>query len=32
MHNDYADRKNGRKPVRYLHEDLEPILGDTQAS
>ena len=30
MHNDYADRKNGRKPVRYLHEDLEPILGDTQ--
>ncbi len=30
MHNDYADRKNGRKPVTYLHPDLEPLLGDTQ--
>jgi DNA polymerase-3 subunit alpha len=30
MHNDYADRKNGRKPVTYVHEDLEPILADTQ--
>jgi len=30
MHNDYADRKNARKPVDYLHPDLEPILGDTQ--
>ncbi len=30
MHNDYADRKNARKPIDYLHEDLEPILGDTQ--
>jgi DNA polymerase-3 subunit alpha len=30
MHNDYADRKNGRKPIEYLHPDLEPILGDTQ--
>ncbi|HMD46610.1 MAG TPA: DNA polymerase III subunit alpha [Acidimicrobiales bacterium] len=30
MHNDYADRKNGRKPVSYLHPDLEPILRDTQ--
>ncbi|MCL4446022.1 MAG: DNA polymerase III subunit alpha [Actinobacteria bacterium] len=30
MHNDYADRKNGRKPVSYLHADLEPILRDTQ--
>jgi DNA polymerase-3 subunit alpha len=30
MHNDYADRKNGRKPVTYLHPDLEPILADTQ--
>ena len=30
MHNDYADRKNGRKQVTYLHPDLEPILGDTQ--
>ena len=29
MHRDYADRKNGRKPVTYLHPDLEPILGDT---
>jgi DNA polymerase-3 subunit alpha len=30
MHNDYADRKNGRKPVAYLHPDLEELLGDTQ--
>ncbi|HLN15313.1 MAG TPA: DNA polymerase III subunit alpha [Acidimicrobiales bacterium] len=29
MHNDYADRKNGRKAVTYLHPDLEPILADT---
>src|SRR5690606_28124351 len=29
MHNDYADRKNGRKPVAYLHADLEEVLGDT---
>jgi DNA polymerase-3 subunit alpha len=29
MHNDYADRKNGRKPVSYLHPDAEEILGDT---
>jgi DNA polymerase-3 subunit alpha len=29
MHNDYADRKNGRKEIEYLHPDLEPILGDT---
>ena len=29
MHNDYADRKNGRKPVGYLHPDAEEILGDT---
>ncbi len=29
MHNDYADRKNGRKPVAYLHPDLEETLGDT---
>ena len=27
MHNDYADRKNGRKPVEYLHPDAEEILG-----
>jgi len=30
MHNDYADRKNGRKPVTYLHPELEPLLADTQ--
>ncbi|HET9442187.1 MAG TPA: DNA polymerase III subunit alpha, partial [Acidimicrobiales bacterium] len=30
MHNDYADRKNGRKPIQYLHPDLEECLGDTQ--
>ena len=29
MHNDYADRKNGRKPIGYLHPDLEEVLGDT---
>lgn len=29
MHNDYADRKNGRKPIEYLHPDLKEILGDT---
>jgi DNA polymerase-3 subunit alpha len=29
MHTDYADRKNGRKPVRYLHDDAEEILKDT---
>jgi DNA polymerase-3 subunit alpha len=30
MHNDYADRKNGRKSITYLHADLEEILADTQ--
>ncbi len=30
MHNDYADRKNGRKPISYEHDDLAPILADTQ--
>ncbi|MDP8993333.1 MAG: DNA polymerase III subunit alpha [Actinomycetota bacterium] len=30
MHNDYADRKNGRKPIRCLHPDLEDLLSDTQ--
>ena len=30
MHNDYADRKNGRQEVTYLHDDLEPILNTTQ--
>ncbi|HYZ98809.1 MAG TPA: DNA polymerase III subunit alpha [Acidimicrobiales bacterium] len=29
MHNDYADRKNRRKPVEYLHPDAEEVLGDT---
>ncbi|MGE0877612.1 MAG: DNA polymerase III subunit alpha [Acidimicrobiia bacterium] len=29
MHNDYADRKNGRKPITYLHDDLAELLGDT---
>ena len=29
MHKDYADRKNNRKPVTYLHPDLEPILAET---
>ena len=29
MHTDYADRKNGRKPVTYYHQDLEEILGPT---
>jgi len=29
MHNDYADRKNGRKTVDQLHEDAEDILGPT---
>jgi DNA polymerase-3 subunit alpha len=29
MHNDYADRKNRRKPVSYLHPDAEELLADT---
>jgi DNA polymerase-3 subunit alpha len=29
MHNDYADRKNGRKPVSYLHDDAAELLADT---
>ena len=29
MHNDYADRKNGRKPVAYFHPDAQELLGDT---
>ncbi|MEZ5280835.1 MAG: DNA polymerase III subunit alpha [Acidimicrobiales bacterium] len=29
MHYDYADRKNGRKPVEFLHDDLKEILGET---
>jgi DNA polymerase-3 subunit alpha len=30
MHNDYADRKNGRKPIKYIHPDLAELLADTQ--
>jgi len=29
MHYDYADRKNGRKPVEYFHPEAEALLGDT---
>ena len=29
MHYDYADRKNGRKPVEYFHDDAEEVLADT---
>ena len=29
MHHDYADRKNGRRPVEYFHDDAEAILADT---
>ncbi len=29
MHNDYADRKNKRQAITYLHPDLEDLLGDT---
>jgi DNA polymerase-3 subunit alpha len=29
MHNDYADRKNGRKPVSYQHPDMAEVLGNT---
>ncbi len=29
MHNDYADRKNGRKPIEYLHPDMAEVLSDT---
>ncbi len=29
MHTDYADRKNGRKPIVYDHDDLAEVLGDT---
>ena len=27
MHNDYADRKNGRKPITYLHPDAGRAAG-----
>ena len=30
MHNDFADRKNGRQQPTYLHPDLAEVLGDTQ--
>ena len=29
MHYDYADRKNGRKPVEYFHDDAKEVLADT---
>ena len=29
MHHDYADRKNGRRRVEYIHDDAEDILADT---
>jgi len=29
VHNDFADRKNGRQLVSYDHPDLEAILGET---
>ncbi len=29
MHNDYADRKNGRKPVTTFHPDADEALADT---
>jgi DNA polymerase-3 subunit alpha len=29
MHNDYADRKNGRKPITSLHPDMAEVLSDT---
>ena len=29
MHTDYADRKNGRKPVTYYHPDVEDVLAPT---
>jgi DNA polymerase III subunit alpha len=29
MHNDYADRKNGRKPITCIHPDMAEVLSDT---
>jgi DNA polymerase-3 subunit alpha len=29
VHNDYADRKNGRQEVRYDHPDLAAVLSET---
>ena len=29
MHNDYADRKNGRQEITLMHDDLAEVLGET---
>ncbi|HMK10172.1 MAG TPA: DNA polymerase III subunit alpha, partial [Acidimicrobiales bacterium] len=29
MHTDFADRKNHRKPITYIHPDMEDLLADT---
>ena len=29
MHTDYAEVKNGRKPVKYFHDDAQEVLEDT---
>jgi len=29
MHNDYADRKNGRQEITYLHDDAKELLEST---
>ncbi|MEA2010416.1 MAG: DNA polymerase III subunit alpha, partial [Actinomycetota bacterium] len=29
MHLEYADRKNGKAPIEYLHPDLEDVLSDS---
>ena len=29
MHNDFADVKNGRKPIAYFHPDAEEVLSET---
>jgi DNA polymerase-3 subunit alpha len=29
MHRDYPELKNGRKPITYIHPDMEDLLGDT---
>jgi len=29
MHTEYAERKHGRRPVEYPHEDLRDILDET---
>lgn len=31
QHEVFADRKNGRAPVEYLHQDMEQVLGETYA-